>query len=442
MNNQKGLKSIIIAMITLVIVAFGVTMTASAAESTAFNFETINSTTRSGAYAITAYPGLTGADDAYYAVNGKVAFCADPYSAHPTTGNAYYVSEEEIDEEALTDVYANYNKLAEAAMATPEDDDDIAVNQAMVYAVWSKMDSTVNYRLQYKANGGNVEIYNALIASVSDKCQIEVTLYDTDDTTETGRSLQRLVSANVKYIVPDEKPDVIEHVHTVVTDEAVAPTCTETGLTEGSHCSVCGEVLVAQTVVEATGHDYKLVDHKDATCTEAGYDYYECQNDASHNYVEKIPAVGHKAVTDEAVAPTCTKTGLTEGSHCSVCGEVLVAQTVVEATGHDYQLKEHKDATYNEKGYDYYECTHDSSHNYKEEIDKIPAPNTSVVTETPTPENPEVEVLGTTGNTSTTSPKTGFDGMSVAALSALCISSGIMILLLLASKKKQKKVEE
>ena len=37
--------------------------------------------------------------------------------------------------------------------------------------------------------------------------------------------------------------------HTVVTDEAVAPTYTHTGLTEGSHCSVCEEVLKAQKVV-------------------------------------------------------------------------------------------------------------------------------------------------------------------------------------------------
>ena len=80
--------------------------------------------------------------------------------------------------------------------------------------------------------------------------------------------------------------------HTVVTDAAVPPTCTESGLTEGSHCSVCNEVLVAQEVVNALGH------------TEA---------------------------IDAAVAPTCTTTGLTEGKHCSVCGEVLVAQQVVPA---------------------------------------------------------------------------------------------------------------
>lgn len=37
--------------------------------------------------------------------------------------------------------------------------------------------------------------------------------------------------------------------HTEVKDEAVAATTTSTGLTEGSHCSVCGEVIVAQEVI-------------------------------------------------------------------------------------------------------------------------------------------------------------------------------------------------
>ena len=46
------------------------------------------------------------------------------------------------------------------------------------------------------------------------------------------------------------------HTHTAVVDAAVAPTCTETGLTEGSHCAVCGAVLTAQQIVPALGHSW------------------------------------------------------------------------------------------------------------------------------------------------------------------------------------------
>ena len=48
--------------------------------------------------------------------------------------------------------------------------------------------------------------------------------------------------------------------HTVVIDEAVAPTCIATGKTAGEHCSVCSTVLIAQVTVPATGvHDYEIV---------------------------------------------------------------------------------------------------------------------------------------------------------------------------------------
>ena len=128
--------------------------------------------------------------------------------------------------------------------------------------------------------------------------------------------------------------------HTNVTDAAVDPTCTKTGLTEGSHCSVCDEVFTAQEVIPALGHDYQEVEgtYKAPTCTVAGkaadQKCSRCGDEITGNVIN---ATGHTIVTDVVVDPTCTKTGLTKGSHCSICDEVISAQEVIPALGHDYQ---------------------------------------------------------------------------------------------------------
>lgn len=61
------------------------------------------------------------------------------------------------------------------------------------------------------------------------------------------------------------------HTEVVVIDNAVAPTCTETGLTEGKHCSVCNEVLVAQEEIPAVGHDWQdATTNAPKTCKNCG----------------------------------------------------------------------------------------------------------------------------------------------------------------------------
>lgn len=68
------------------------------------------------------------------------------------------------------------------------------------------------------------------------------------------------------------------------------------------------------------------------TCTEPGYTTHTCA--CGHSYTDApVPATGHTAAIDPAVAPTKTEDGLTEGSHCSSCQIVLVPQNAVHATG-------------------------------------------------------------------------------------------------------------
>lgn len=59
-------------------------------------------------------------------------------------------------------------------------------------------------------------------------------------------------SANLK--AAEGEIQECEHVEEIM--EEVAPTCTETGLTMGVKCSLCGEILQTQEVVEALGHNY------------------------------------------------------------------------------------------------------------------------------------------------------------------------------------------
>ena len=251
--------------------------------------------------------------------------------------------------------------------------------------------------------------------------------------------------------------------HTPVVDAAVAATCEKTGLTEGSHCSVCNEVLVAQKVVDkiphtltktdakaatctedgnneyyscsacgkvfkdsdgktettveaetiaATGHTMTKTDAKDATCTEDGNIAYwycsvckkyfsdengtteialddtvvkahhtmtktdakepTCTAEGNNAYytcsvcdkvfkdeagtqpttveAETLKKKAHTPVVDAAVAATCEKTGLTEGSHCSVCNEVLVAQKVVDKIPHTVVVDAAVEPTYSSTG--------------------------------------------------------------------------------------------
>lgn len=155
--------------------------------------------------------------------------------------------------------------------------------------------------------------------------------------------------------------------HTPQTILEIHPTCTDAGRTEGSKCSVCGEIIVAPVEVAATGHDYfesgclktclncgdVVGEHTwaDATCTEPktctecgktdgkanGHkggtatctELAECE--VCHEKYGKLAE--HTEVEIPETAATCGTAGSTGGKKCSVCGTVTVEPTVVPATG-------------------------------------------------------------------------------------------------------------
>ena len=127
--------------------------------------------------------------------------------------------------------------------------------------------------------------------------------------------------------------------HKVVVDQAKEATCTEDGLTEGKHCSVCKEVIKKQEVIPATGHKVVVDQGKKATCTEDGLT--EGKHCSVCNEVikkqEVIPSTGHKEALDSAKEATCTNTGLTEGIHCSICNKIIKKQEIIPALGHDFK---------------------------------------------------------------------------------------------------------
>ncbi len=192
----------------------------------------------------------------------------------------------------------------------------------------------------------------ALAKYISDNCTTDpdgfnVTINESAaDVNDDGNLDPRDLVLIAKYISDDCKTDpegfnVIlkpaspKCVHEMQKVEAKAATCTENGNSAYWYCSKCEkyfsneagtvEVKLADTIIAATGH----TPGAEPTCTEA-------QTCTQCGVVLKV-ANNHTEVTVPGYAATTEKEGLTDGIKCSVCGEWVVAQTVIEKL----QPKEH-----------------------------------------------------------------------------------------------------
>jgi len=161
-------------------------------------------------------------------------------------------------------------------------------------------------------------------------------------------------------------------------DAAIKPTCIETGLTEGRHCSVCGKVLIAQEELPATGHSYSSGVTAQPSCTEKGVETYTCH--CGDSYSEDIPAAGHTLTQVEAKAPTCTESGWESYEYCTVCDHTTFVET--PATSHSYSSAVTTQPSCTEKGVKTYTCH--CGDTYTEEIPAVGHTLTQVEAEVPT----------------------------------------------------------
>ena len=132
------------------------------------------------------------------------------------------------------------------------------------------------------------------------------------------------------------------------------PSCTEKGIRTYT-CKVCKATKTED--IEATGHDYKVKDHKDATCTEDGYTTSVCKN-CGDEKKETIKATGHQHTEVRGTKKaTCIEEGYTGDTYCTDCGNMIFTGKKIEKTDHTWDNGVvSKDPTCTEKGSKTYTC--------------------------------------------------------------------------------------
>lgn len=179
----------------------------------------------------------------------------------------------------------------------------------------------------------------------------EVTGFDEKTTVGDVQKIKdTIVMAEQEVVITDENaaPGHIHNYEGKITQEATCQTegvktykCTYPNCQAGGYT---GKIAVSD-------HNYQEKVAQEPTCAEPGLKEFVCSGCQIKSTEEMAPTGKHQVVIDQAVEPTETEDGKTEGSHCSVCNKVIKPQEVIPATGHKHSYREEcTPATVNSNG--------------------------------------------------------------------------------------------
>lgn len=215
------------------------------------------------------------------------------------------------------------------------------------------------------------------------------------------------------------------HRHTIKKDRAKDPTCTKSGLTEGQHCSGCGEVLVKQEKIPALGHDY-VVTTVAPTCVEQGYDLHTCSRCGDAKQENETAALGHDLQVT-TVSPTCTGGGW-DLHQCTRCDYTL-QNNETAALDHSYgEWETVKAPTVDAEGLESRKCQN-CEVSEERSMEKLTPPPTQSPTTAP------VETVPTPTRPVTPEPAPQADLMLMLIIGAVLLVAGAVVMLYLLRRK-------
>ena len=127
-------------------------------------------------------------------------------------------------------------------------------------------------------------------------------------------------------------------IHPAVIDSATV-NCTQDGVTEGSHCEICGMILIPQEQKEAFGHSYtNYTSNNDATCLKDGTETAKCDRcEETNTRTEENTKLGHSFTEYKSNGnATCLADG-TETAKCDRCDVTDTRTAEDSALGHDHK---------------------------------------------------------------------------------------------------------